>query len=69
MGRAIDMENDIQKINQRIKRIEPALEKVINWIAEQEKKVDNKKQRKSETVKRSTKATKAVSDVQEGDDN
>lgn len=69
MGRAIDMENDIQKINQRIKRIEPALEKVINWIAEQENRVDNKKQRKSETVKRSTKATKAVSDVQEGDDN
>jgi predicted nucleic acid-binding Zn-ribbon protein len=69
MGRAIDMENDIQKINQRIERIEPALEKVINWIAEQESKVDNKKQRKSETVKKSTKATKAVSDVQEGDDN
>jgi len=69
MGRAIDMENDIQKINQRIERIEPALEKVINWIAEQENKVDNKKQRKSETVKKSTKATKAVSDVQEGDDN
>jgi len=69
MGRAIDMENNIQKINQRIERIEPALEKVINWIAEQESKVDNKKQRKSETVKKSTKATKAVSDVQEGDDN
>ena len=69
MGRAIDMENDIQKINQRVERIEPALEKVINWIAEQESKVDNKKQRKSETVKKSTKATKAVSDVQEGDDN
>lgn len=69
MGRAIDMENDIQKINQRIERIEPALEKVINWIAEQEKKVDNKKQRKSETVKKSTKTTKTVSDVQEGDDN
>jgi len=69
MGRAIDMENNIQKINQRIERIEPALEKVINWIAEQESKVDNKKQRKSETVKKSTKATKTVSDVQEGDDN
>ena len=69
MGRAIDMENDIQKINQRVERIEPALEKVINWIAEQESKVDNKKQHKSETVKKSTKATKAVSDVQEGDDN
>lgn len=69
MGRAIDMENDIQKINQRIERIEPALEKVINWIAEQESKVDNKKQRKSETVKKSTKTTKTVSDVQEGDDN
>jgi len=69
MGRAIDMENNIQKINHRIERIEPALEKVINWIAEQESKVDNKKQRKSETVKKSTKATKTVSDVQEGDDN
>mgnify|MGYP003116241364 CR=1 FL=1 len=69
MGRAIDMENDIQKMKQRIERIEPALEKVINWIEEQEAKVDNKKQRKSETVKKSTKATKAVSDVQEGDDN
>ena len=69
MGRAIDMENDIQKVNARLDRIEPALEKVINWIAEQESKVDNKKQRKSETVKKSTKATKAVSDVQEGDDN
>mgnify|MGYP003656506612 FL=1 len=69
MGRAIDMENDIQKVNQRLERIEPALEKVINWIAEQESKVDNKKQRKSETVKKSTKTTKTVSDVQEGDDN
>ena len=69
MGRAIDMENDIQKINQRIERIEPALEKVINWIAEQESKVDNKKQYKSTTTKKSTKATKAVSDVQESDDN
>lgn len=68
MGRAIDMENDIQKVNQRLERIEPALEKVINWIAEQESKVDNKKQRKSETVKKSTKATKTMSDVQEGDD-
>ena len=69
MGRAIDMENDIQKMKQRIERIEPALEKIINWISEQEAKVDNKKQRKSETVKKSTKATKAVSDVQESDDN
>ena len=69
MGRAIDMENDIQKMKQRIERIEQALEKTINWISEQEAKVDNKKQRKSETVKKSTKATKAVSDVQEGDDN
>jgi len=69
MGRAIDMENDIQKMKQRIERIEQALEKTINWISEQEAKVDNKKQRKSETVKKSTKATKAVSDVQESDDN
>ena len=65
MGRAIDMENDIQKINQKIDRIEPALEKVINWIAEQEKKSDNTKQHKSSTVKKSTKATKTVQDVQE----
>jgi hypothetical protein len=65
MGRAIDMENDIQKINQKIDRIEPALEKVINWIAEQEKKGDNTKQHKSSTVKKSTKATKTVQDVQE----
>lgn len=69
MGRAIDMENDIQKMKQRIERIEPALEKIINWISEQEAKVDNKKQYKSTTTKKSAKATKAVSDVQEGDDN
>ncbi len=66
MGRAIDMENDIQKINQKIERIEPALEKVINWIAEQEDKGDSSKQRKSSTVKKSTKAATKVSDVQEG---
>ena len=65
MGRAIDMENDIQKINAKIDRIEPALEKVINWIAEQENKDDSPKQRKSTTVKKPTKATKEVSDVQE----
>ena len=65
MGRAIDMENDIQKINAKIDRIEPALEKVINWIAEQENKNDSPKQRKSTTVKKPTKATKEVSDVQE----
>ena len=68
MGRAIDMENDIQKINAKIDRIEPALEKVINWIAEQENKDDSPKQHKSPTVKKSTKATKKVSDVQEGDE-
>ena len=67
MGRAIDMENLIDKINDRLDRIEPALEKVINWIAEQEKKSDNTKQRKSSTVKKSTKATKTVPDVQESD--
>ena len=66
MGRAIDMENDIQKINAKIDRIEPALEKVINWIAEQENKDDSPKQHKSTTVKKSTKTTKKMSDVQEG---
>ena len=68
MGRAIDMENDIQKINQRLEMIEPALEKVINWIAEQEDKDDKEKQHKSTTTKKSTKTTKNVSDVQEGDE-
>ena len=66
MGRAIDMENEIQKINQKIDRIEPALEKVINWIAEQENKNGSPKQRKSTTVKKSAKTTKKMSDVQEG---
>ena len=66
MGRAIDMENDIQKLNQRLERIEPALEKVINWIAEQEDKDDKKKQHKSTATKKSTKTTKRVSNVQEG---
>jgi len=66
MGRAIDMEADIRKINAKIDRIEPALEKVINWIEEQENKDDNPKQHKSTTVKKSTKTTKKVSDVQEG---
>ena len=65
MGRAIDMETSIDKINAKIDRIEPALEKVINWIAEQENKDDSPKQRKSTTVKKPTKATKEVSDVQE----
>ena len=60
MGRAIDMEASIDKINGKIDRIEPALEKVINWIAEQENKDDSPKQRKSPTVKKSTKATKEV---------
>ena len=68
MGRAIDMENDIQKINAKIDRIEPALEKVINWIAEQENKDDSPKQHKSAAVKKSTKATKTMSDVQESDE-
>ena len=66
MGRAIDMESSIDKINAKIERIEPALEKVINWIAEQENKDDSPKQHKSTTVKKSTKTTKKVSDVQEG---
>ena len=66
MGRAIDMESSIDKINAKISRIEPALEKVINWIAEQENKDDSPKQHKSTATKKSTKATKAVSDVQEG---
>ena len=66
MGRALDMEASIDKINAKIDRIEPALEKVINWIAEQENKDDSPKQHKSTTVKKSTKTTKKVSDVQEG---
>ena len=65
MGRAIDMEADIDKINARLDRIEPALEKVINWIAEQESKDDSPKQRKSTTVKKSAKTSKAMPDVQE----
>lgn len=64
MGRAIDMENDIQRINQRIDRIEPALEKVINWIAEQEEENDSKKQRESKVIKKSSKKSAQVSDVQ-----
>jgi|TARA_R100001594_G_scaffold104520_1_gene139124 hypothetical protein len=67
MGRAIDMENNIDKIVRRLERIEPALEKVINWISEQESKGDNKKQRESAAPKKSTKATKKMSDVQQGD--
>ena len=66
MGRAIDMENDIQKINAKIDRIEPALEKVINWIAEQENKDDSPKQHESKATKKSTKTAESVSDVQEG---
>jgi hydrogenase maturation factor HypF (carbamoyltransferase family) len=64
MGRAIDMENDIQRIHQRLERIEPALEKVINWISEKETDDDSKKQRKSTSSKKSTKATKKMPDVQ-----
>ena len=66
MGRAIDMENDINKLSKRLDMIEPALEKVINWIAEKENKDDSPKQRKSTTVKKSAKTTKKMSDVQEG---
>jgi hypothetical protein len=66
MGRAIDMENDIQKLNHRLERIEPALEKVINWIAEQENKNDSKDKSKSTTTKKSSKTANKVSDVQEG---
>ena len=65
MGRAIDMENDIQKLNQRLERIEPALEKVINWIAEQENKGDSKNKSESSPAKKSTKTAKKVSDVRE----
>ena len=66
MGRAIDMESSIETINEKINRIEPALEKVINWIAAQENKNDISEQRKSKTTKKSTKANNKVSDVQEG---
>ena len=65
MGRAIDMENDIQKLNQRLERIEPALEKVINWIAEQENTNDSKDKPKSKATKKSSKTNDKVSDVQE----
>ena len=68
MGRALDMEASIDKINAKIGRIEPALEKVINWIAEQENKDDSPKQHKSKATKKSTKTAKKVSDVQEGDE-
>ena len=65
MGRAIDMENNIDKLFRKIDRIEPALEKVINWIAEQENKVDNKVKSKSTTTKKSAKKNDKVPDVHE----
>ena len=65
MGRAIDMGNDIQKLSQRLERIEPALEKVINWIAEQENKDDSKDKPKSTPTKKSSKTVDNVSHVQE----
>jgi len=68
MGRAIDMETKLNKLNQRLERIEPALEKVINWIAEQENEDDSPKQHESTATKKSTKTAKKVSDVQEGSD-
>ena len=67
MGRAIDMENNIDKILKRIEVIEPALEKVINWIAEKESKDDTKKQRESSTPKKSAKASKKLQDVQQAE--
>lgn len=66
MGRAIDMENSIDKIIDRLDMIEPALEKVINWISEQESKDDKKKQHNSKVSKKSAKADKKVSDVSKG---
>ena len=57
MGRAIDMENDIQKLRVRLERIEPALEKVINWISEQESKDDSKVEPKSKASKKTAKET------------
>ena len=68
MGRAIDMENQLNGLKVRLERIEPALEKVINWIAEQENKDDSPKQHKGKATKKSTKTAKKVSDVQEGDE-
>ena len=65
MGRAIDMGNDIQKLSQRLERIEPALEKVINWIAEKENKDDSKNKPKSTPTKKSSKTVDNVSHVQE----
>ena len=65
MGRAIDMETSIDKINAKIDRIEPALEKVINWIAEQENTNDSKDKPKSKATKKSSKTNDKVSDVQE----
>ena len=65
MGRAIDMEDSIIKMKNNIETIEAALEKVINWIAEEESKNDTPKQHKSKATKKSTKASKVMSDVQE----
>ena len=66
MGRAIDMENSIDKVIDRLDMIEPALEKVINWISEQESKDDKKKQHNSKISKKSAKTNKNVSDVSKG---
>ena len=65
MGRALNMEADIEKINAKIGRIEPALEKVINWIAEKENKDDSKNKPKSTPTKKSSKTVDNVSHVQE----
>ena len=66
MGRAIDMENLIDRINDRLDRVEPALEKGINWISEQESKDDKKKQHNSKVSKKSAKTAKNLPDVSEG---
>ena len=63
MGRAIDMENRVDKIKDRIDKIDAALEKVINVVDEMQSSkpkvdaTDAKKQRKSSIPKSSSKTT------------
>jgi hypothetical protein len=57
MGRAIDMERDLDILRSRVDKIDAALEKVINVVDELQNKGtdDSKKQHKSKTKKESAK--------------
>ena len=62
MGRAIDMENDITKLKQEVKKVKDVLQEILNEVKKDEKKKTNVIGSSNSNRKSNNASTKTVGD-------